>query len=195
MGSKEFATWPNTAELCFGKTGFSKPDCLRYLNKHGVVVSTLDMLFEVPDDAQKVYWVVFKHSSDHQLFLTKHGRKQTISIKGQDVVVGCSDKSVNILRVRICKLPPHINLGVVRTRLSNFGKIDADPEWEMYRNFPERKDFKTGWLIAQMTIDRHIPSYMYIGPHRCLVLYEGQPKTCRQCDSVDHMWNKCLIVL
>ena len=101
-----------------------------------------------------------------------------MSVKGRDVV-GCSEKSVNTLRVRICKLPPHINLGVVRTRLSSYGKIGADPESETYRNFLERKDFKAGWLIAQMTID-HIPSYLNIGPYRCLVFYEGQPKTCRQ---------------
>lgn len=45
-----------------------------------------------------------------------------------------------------------------------------------------------------MTIDQHIPSYLNIGPYRCLVIYEGQPKTCRQCDSTEHMWNKCPVV-
>ena len=49
MAGNEFATWPNTVELVFGKVAFFKPDCLKYLQSHGVVVSTLDMLFEVPD--------------------------------------------------------------------------------------------------------------------------------------------------
>jgi hypothetical protein len=194
MASIEFATWPNTAELCFGNTPFSKPDLLKYLNSHGVVVSALEMLHEVPDASQKIFMVVFKSSSEHQLFMSKHGRKQTIKVRGQDLVVSCSDKSLNYKRVRICKLPPVVNLGIVKTRLGSYGKIEGEPEWEIYRNFPERKDLKTGWLIVNMTIDHHIPSYVNIGPYRCLVIYENQPKTCRQCDSPDHIWAKCPIV-
>ena len=194
MAAIEFATWPNTVELCFGVTQFSKPDLLKYLNSHGVVVNALDMLHEVPDASQKVFMVVFKSSSEHQLFLSRHGRKQIIKVRGQDLVVSCSDKSLNYKRVRICKLPPVINSGIVKTRLSAYGKIEGEVEWETYKNFPERKDLKTGWLIINMTVDRHIPSYTNIGPYRCFVTYEGQPKTCRQCDSPDHMWVKCPIV-
>ena len=150
---------------------------------------------KVPEGVQKAFWVVFKTQSDHQLFLSRHGRKQVIKVRGEDLVVACSDKSQNLKWVRICKLPPSINLGIVRTRLGLFGKIDSDPEWETYRNLPERKDLKTGWLVAYMTIDQHIPSFLNIGPYRCLVIYEGQPKTCRQCDSTEHMWNKCPVVL
>ena len=123
MAAIEFATWPNTVKLCFGFTPFSKPDLLKHLNSHGVVVNALDMLHEVPDASQKVFMVVFKSSSEHQLFLSRHGRKQIIKVRGQDLVVSCSDKSLNYKRVRICKLPPVINSGIVKTRLSAYGKI------------------------------------------------------------------------
>ena len=65
MAAIEFATWPNTVELCFGVTQFSKPDLLKYLNSHDVVVSPLDKLHEVPDASQKIFMVVFKTSSEH----------------------------------------------------------------------------------------------------------------------------------
>ena len=78
-------------------------------------------------ERRKPSWVVFKTSSDNQHFLSRHGRKQVIKVRGEDLTVACSDKSQNFKWVRICKLPPTVNLGVVKTRLGLFGKIDSDP--------------------------------------------------------------------
>ena len=186
--------WPETAEVVLGcqDPRLTKAQCVEFLRDIGVVVSALDALIDVPRENQQVLRLVFKSQKDHQDFLEVHEGNHKRKVNGvlQDVLV--NDRSLNWKFVRFANLPTKFDLGLVKTRLSCFGRI-KNINWEVYsdKSIPELEKVKTGWLKAEMVIDTDIPSYIDIGPHRVFVSYHGQRKTCRICDSVDHMAESC----
>ncbi len=192
MESDEHDVWLNTVELVFGRVRITKLKAIDYLKRFDVVISTLAALFEVPDDGQTVYWITFKTALDHSAFLERHGAERSVKLGDLDVKVACSDKSLHYRDVLLSKIPPNFNIEVVKTVLKNYGQI-TKCEWEVYvdRAMGDLVGCKTGFLKIRMVVDKHIPSYLNIGPHRSYVTYRGQPITCRGCDARGHTWYNC----
>lgn len=191
-GDDEYDVWPNTVELCFGRVRILKVQALGYLKRLGVAACTIDMLHEVADESQTVYWVTFKASTDHAAFLERHGVERTQKLGDLDVKVACADKSQNFRDVFLSKIPPNTNLDAVRTVLRNYGKV-TKCDWEVYQDkaMGDLVGCKTGFVKIRMVVENHIPSYVHVGPHRAFVTYRGQPATCRHCDERGHMFIAC----
>ena len=192
MGPDEHDVWLNTVELVFGRVRVTKLNAIEYLKRYDVVIGTFDALFEVPDDGQTVYWVTFKTAQDHTNFLEHHGQLRSGKLGDIDVRVACSDKSLHYRDVLMSKIPPNFNLEVVKTILKNYGQV-SKCEWEVYvdRAMGDLVGCKTGFIKIRMVIDKHMPSYLNVGPYRAYVTYRNQPITCRGCDARGHTWFAC----
>ncbi|XP_045027946.1 uncharacterized protein LOC123471107 [Daphnia magna] len=94
--------------------------------------------------------------------------------------------------VRIAGIPQNLDLGVVKTRLKEFGTI-IDARWERYRVAEDDVLYPVlaTWMIVRMTLTKNIPSYITIGSYRAMVKYEGQKPTCRLCDDETHFSYNC----
>lgn len=138
---------------------------------------------------------MFKSRNGHSIFLKKYEGVRKTTLEDREVTIVVSDKSVIEKFVKIGNLPPNLSLGVIKNRFSNYGNIKSlnDIRWETYQNKLEPDYFpvKTGWLIIKMVVDTNIPSYVNVGSYRAIVRYSGQIKTCRQCDSENHLWEGC----
>ena len=170
---------------------FGKVTVRRIFKDSGVVVRELDALIGVPGN-QQVFRLVFKSRKSHQDFLKVHEGEHDRRVNGKMQKVLVVDRSLNWKFVRLVNLPTQFDLGLVQTRLKNFGVI-RNIGWEVYKDksIPELEGVKTGLLKAEMVMEDHIPSYINIGPHRVFVSYHGQTKTCCICDSMDHMAESC----
>lgn len=167
----------------------------KYVRSLGVVASDVEALVGVAESHNQIAVVVFKSSKSHVDFLKKYEGRRMEVLEKMNVEVIISDKSVIEKYVRVGNLPPNLSLGVVMSRFSAFGKIKKleDIRWEMYQNKVETEIFpcKTGWLVIKMSVDTNIPSYVSVGSYRAIVRYHGQTRTCRECDSTEHLWERC----
>ena len=111
----------------------------------------------------------------------------------RELTVVIRDSNVEEKFVRIAGIPQNLDLGVVQTRLREFGTV-IDIRWERYRTV-EGDDVMypvlATWMIVRMTVTKNIPSYVNIGSYRAIVKYEGQRPTCRLCDDESHFSNTC----
>ena len=191
------AAWDNAVSIDFGNL-FPKLRALtvhKYVRSLGVVVSDVEALVAVPEDKNQIAIIVFKSGDKHKSFLEEYEGKRDVVLEERKLSIVISDKSVVEKYVKVGNLPPNLSLEVVKHRLSVFGKIKSskDMRWETYLNNVEPDYFpvKTGWLIVKMSVDTNIPSYINVGPYRAIVRYPGQIRTCRHCDSQDHLWEGC----
>ena len=192
MEGDEYDVWPNTVELCFGRVRIFKARAYEYLKRFDVVASTIELLFDVPDASQTIYYVTFRTAESHAAFMSRHGAERTVKLGDADVKVTCADKSLHFRDILLSKIPPNFDLDVIRTVLKNFGKV-SKCEWEVYadRAMGDLVGCKTGFIKIRMVVEKHVPSYVNIGPYRCYVTYKGQPITCRHCDDRGHTWVAC----
>ena len=192
MEGDEYDVWPNTVELCFGRVRIFKARAFEYLKRFDVVASTIELLFDVPDASQAIYYVTFRTAESHSAFMSRHGAERTVKLGDADVKVTCADKSLHFRDILLSKIPPNFDLDAIKTILKNFGKV-SKCEWEVYadRAMGDLVGCKTGFIKIRMVVEKHLPSYVNIGPYRCYVTYKGQPITCRHCDDRGHTWIAC----
>ncbi|KZS04175.1 Uncharacterized protein APZ42_032925 [Daphnia magna] len=110
----------------------------------------------------------------------------------KEVNVVIRDSNIQEKFVRTAGIPPNLDLGVVKTRLKEFGTI-IDARWECYRVAEDDVLYPVlvTWMIVRMTLTKNIPSYFTIGSYRAMVKYEGQKPTCRLCDDETHFSYNC----
>jgi len=77
---------------------------------------------------------------------------------------------------------------VVHNRLSKYGSILFSRENKILGT-----DVLSGSLTVKMRVRDQIPSFIYIGPIFLAVNYDGQPHTCRKCDSTSHIARACQV--
>ena len=123
--------------------------------------------------------VTFKTVADTQSFLNL------------DFVATSSLASQNSSRplwVRVHFKLAELQSKVVHDYLSTYGSILFSRE-----NTIIGTDVLSGSLTFKMRLNDHIPSFIYIGPICLAVNYDGQPPTCRKCDSTSHIARACQV--
>ncbi|KAK4045833.1 hypothetical protein OUZ56_033871 [Daphnia magna] len=128
----------------------------------------------------------------HLKFLSQHSGIVRTELEGKEVDVVIRDSNIQEKFVRIAGIPQNLDLGVVKTRLKEFGTI-IDACWERYRVAEDDVlyPFLATWMIVRMTLTKNIPSYITIGSYRAMGKYEGQKPTCRLCDDETHFSYNC----
>ena len=92
-------------------------------------------------------------------------------------------------RVRIANLPPEIPDGTLRDVLTKYGEVKKITEEQWSRIYRYR--FYNGIRLAEITLQKHIPSHMIILGNCVLLPYEGQPITCYGCNQPGHQFIEC----
>ncbi|XP_045023200.1 uncharacterized protein LOC123467287, partial [Daphnia magna] len=126
------------------------------------------------------------------VFLSQHSGIVRTELEGKEVGVVIRDSNIQEKFVRIAGIPQNLDLGVVQTRLKNFGNV-IEARWVRYRVAEDEVLYPVlaTWMIVRMTVTKNIPSYITIGSYRAMVKYDGQKPTCRLCDDETHFSYNC----
>ncbi|XP_045034573.1 uncharacterized protein LOC123475646 [Daphnia magna] len=172
------AKWLNSVDVDFG-VQFPR---LSMRAVHGFVRS-------LKVEPQDLLGLVAAYTSN---FLSQHSGIVRTELEGKEVNVVIRDSNIPEKFVRIAGIPQNLDLGVVKTRLKEFGTI-IDARWERYRVAEDDVLYPVlaTWMIVRMTLTKNIPSYITIGSYRAMVKYEGQKPTCRLCDDETHFCYNC----
>jgi hypothetical protein len=73
--------------------------------------------------------------------------------------------------------------------ISEYGKVINLNDEVWGRNMPY--PVKNGVRAVKLNLKQHVPSYVNIKGIRCLVTYNGQPRTCMICNESEHMRQDC----
>ncbi|KAK4030305.1 hypothetical protein OUZ56_023307 [Daphnia magna] len=179
------AKWLNSVDIDFG-VQFPR---LSMRTVHGFVRS----LKVEPQDLLGLVAVLDTRNQRHtpQVFVPTQWYRQD-RIEGKEVGVVIRDRNIQEKFVRIAGIPQNLDLGVVQTRLKNFGNV-IEARWERYRVSEDEVLYPVlaTWMIVRMTVTKNIPSYITIGSYRAMVKYDGQKPTCRLCDDETHFSYNC----
>ncbi|XP_045034562.1 uncharacterized protein LOC116930487 [Daphnia magna] len=172
------AKWLNSVDVDFG-VQFPR---LSMRAVHGFVRS-------LKVEPQDLFGLVAAYTSS---FLSQHSGIVRTELEGKEVNVVIRDSNIQEKFVRIAGIPQNLDLGVVKTRLKEFGTI-IDARWERYQVAEDDVLYPVlaTWMIVRMTLTKNIPSYITIGSYRAMVKYEGQKLTCRLCDDETHFSYNC----
>ncbi|KZS08465.1 Uncharacterized protein APZ42_027533 [Daphnia magna] len=171
--------WQNCVDIDFG-VQFPR---LSMRAVHGFVrsfkVEPQDVLglVAVLEKRNLVARITFTTEAYTRSFLSKHSGIVRTELEGKEVNVVIRDSNIEERFVRIAGIPNNLDLGVVQTRLQEYGTVIDT--------------LLATWMIVRMTLTKNIPSYVNIGSYRSLVKYEGQQPTCRLCDDENHFSNNC----
>lgn len=188
------ANWLNSVDIDFG-VQFPR---LSMRTVHGFVrslkVEAQDLLglVAVQDTRNQVARITFTTEACNSSFLSRHSGIVKTELEGKEVNVVIRDSNIQEKFVRIAGVPQNLDLGVVKTRLKEYGTI-IDARWERYRVVGDEVLYPVlaTWMIVRMTVTKNIPSYLTIGSYRAVVKYEGQKPTCRLCDDESHFSYSC----
>ncbi|XP_045032208.1 uncharacterized protein LOC123474331 [Daphnia magna] len=149
-------------------------------------------LVAILDTRNQVARITFTTEAYTSSFLSQHSGIVRTELEGKEVDVVIRDSNIQEKFVRIAGIPQNLDLGVVKTRLKEFGTI-IDACWERYRVAEDDVlyPFLATWMIVRMTLTKNIPSYITIGSYRAMGKYEGQKPTCRLCDDETHFSYNC----
>ncbi|KAK4030883.1 hypothetical protein OUZ56_024270 [Daphnia magna] len=127
-----------------------------------------------------------------QVFLSQHRGIVRTELEGKEVGVVIRDSNIQEKFVRIAGIPQNLDLGVVQTRLKEFGNV-IEARWERYRMAEDEVLYAVlaTWMIVRMTVTKNILSYIAIGSYRAMVKYNGQKSTCRLWDNETHFSYNC----
>ena len=91
--------------------------------------------------------------------------------------------------LRVFRLPVEVSNEHVVTALAQYGTV-VDCYYERWSNY-EFKGAMNGIRGVKMNLKKDVPSYMKICGVEVLILYDGQPKTCRTCHQQGHLYFDC----
>ncbi|KAK4027975.1 hypothetical protein OUZ56_017131 [Daphnia magna] len=179
------AKWLNSVDVDFG-VQFPR---LSMRAVHGFVrslkVEPQDLLglVAVLDTRNQVARITFTTEAYTSNFLSQHSGIVRTELEGKEVNVVIRDSNIPEKFVRIAGIPQNLDLGVVKTRLKEFGTI-IDARWERYRVAEDDVLYPVlaTWMIVRMTLTKNIPSYITIGSYRAMV---------KLCDDETHFSYNC----
>ena len=91
--------------------------------------------------------------------------------------------------LRVMRLPIEIPHADVISSLTPYGKVN-ECLYEKWTNYDGKGVFN-GIRNVKIELKKNIPSYMTIMGVEALILYDGQPKTCRKCGEEGHLYITC----
>ncbi len=124
--------------------------------------------------------VTLKRSADRENLL------QQGYIMWDEEKIVLEDPNNGVAYVLVQYAPFELREEFFRKRLSRYGIVlnsrrNKIPETEVYN----------GLITVRMILKQHIPSFIQVGGYSVMCRYPGQPRTCRRCDSIDHVAAEC----
>jgi hypothetical protein len=164
----------------------------KFVRSLEVKVENLMGISAVLETRNQVARLTFTTEALCKEFIEKHGGVKNVEIEGKATKVIIRDSNIVERFVRITGIPYSLDEGIIKRRFREFGEV-FETRWEKYHVAGDEFLYPvlSSWLIVRMSIERDIPSYVTIGEYRAIVRYQGQPPTCRTCDSRSHMGKDC----
>lgn len=155
----------------------------------GFQPSQLDYIFAFP--GRKIFEVVFTTFSSYELCVNRFNSKKNVTPCLQKIhLIPLSERDIRTVTVLIHS--ERIKVEDITTWLSMHCTI-------LNTSLMRDEDgIKTGASKFQVRLKKdaegnyhHLPSLIQLGPIRGYVFYNGQPKECRKCGSLDHIAANC----
>ncbi|KAK4017884.1 hypothetical protein OUZ56_033836 [Daphnia magna] len=180
------AKWLNSVDIDFG-VQFPK---LSMRTVHGFVrslkVDAQDLLglVAVLDTRNQVARITFTSEAYTSSCLSQHSGIVRTELEGKEVSVVIKDSNIQEKFVLIAGIPQNLDLGVVQTRLKEFGNV-IEARWERYRVAEDEVLYPVlaTWMIVRMTVTKNIPSYITIGSYRAMVNTNNLETETMECDT------------
>lgn len=104
--------------------------------------------------------------------------------------VSISQAGFGVRTVRIFELPFEVPAERINVALAPYGKVLSN----FAEKFSAAHKYPVLNGIRQVKIDlhKHIPSYVNVCGYRAIVMYDGQPKTCANCNLPGHVRAECI---
>lgn len=150
---------------------------LEAFDKAGIEI---DYISSIQWRASNRTWVV---SFDNQLAKETALQISSVQIAGTTVFLGDCENS--LVLVKIFEAPAELPDTVVIGRLSHYGQVLS------FRRDKIAQFIESGVRTARMRLHRHIPSIVNLAGEYVRFWYPNQPKTCRNCGSIDHLARDC----
>ena len=109
-----------------------------------------------------------------------------IQIAGRTLAV--QDTKRSLMYVAVYDAPFELEDGALEKILSKYGQVKG-----IRRQWFKDSGIQTGIRTVRMRVDSPIPSYIRVGTMVISTKYTGQSKTCRKCDSPDHLARNCFV--
>lgn len=139
----------------------------------------------------KIY-IEFTDEQEVKKFLDTNGYdKHMTTEKHEQIQVTFHKCDEEIKLIRIYSLPMGMNNQSIEKSLMSYGKIKSIQDERYAAHDDCFAGLKTGVKIVYMILQHDIPSYIEIEGHRVIIVYNGQPKTCSLCNSVEHLRHDC----
>lgn len=110
---------------------------------------------------------------------------------GTTTTVKLEDAGQGVVTLRVFRLPPEVESGVVRAALARYGTVvDCyEEKWTKY----EGCGLPNGVRGVKMQLQQgvNVPSYMRIKGIEAVIHYDGQIETCRKCNAEGHRLYEC----
>lgn len=173
----------NTLRIVFAK----RPSALEIHEWIDTVLAvTVDQLEAIQlDGHQNCVFLKFVSSGPCEEILRRtNGQSTFVTADKERIHVTLEQAIDNMKMVRVLNLPVEVDNQKLLTELAGYGRVVTlqDEVWNKKYKFT----VKTGVRIAKMEIKKDIPSYITIDGYRCVVIYQGQPRTCSYCQSPNH---------
>lgn len=140
----------------------------------------IDFITSIQWRASNRTWVV---SFDNQLAKETALEVSSLEIGGTTVFLG--DCENRLVLVKIFEAPAELPDTVVIGRLQHYGQVLS------FRRDKIAQFIESGVRTARMRLHRHIPSVLNLAGEIVRVWYPNQPKSCRNCGSLDHLVRDC----
>ena len=109
------------------------------------------------------------------------------SIKANDMTLFFNDADHKFSFVTVFNAPYELENYIIEKNLEKYGRIISS----RYGHIPGHPEVQNGLRHFRMVLSSNIPNWIYIGKFSLMIRYDGQEKTCRRCDAVDHLANAC----
>lgn len=179
-----------TLSITFSAKKTSLEDLAKFVRFLGFTLTDIEVLQE--EYGGRMVHVKFREGKNAEERIEEILRTPRRQFKDSDGLIQdlfMTKNGVTIDFVKIRNLPPEAGLSALRQELSEYGSC-LDVSWDRFQHGPF-KGVRNGTRIATMSLVSHVPSYIRVLGYEGVVEYAGQPKTCRVCDSQEHLRANC----
>lgn len=169
---------PYTAFFTAPAASFTTKDIFDALLTDGIPASAVRCLQRSPNGN---VLVTFASKQYRDLFL----RRSSFVVRRERYVTHPGSR--RILFVTIYDAPHELPDSAIEHRLSRYGKIFSSRRGKV----PGYPDVFNGLRHLRMELNTHVPCFLRFGKFQIRVKYDGQPITCRRCNSRDHLYKDC----
>ena len=169
---------PYTAFFSAPSSSFTAKDIFDALLTDGIPASAVRCLQRSPNGNVLITFALQKY---RDLFL----RRSSFIVRRSHFVTHPGSR--RLLFVTVYDAPHELPDSALEHRLSCYGRIFSMRRG-MVQGYP---DVFNGLRHLRIELKTHIPCFLRFGKYQVRVKYDGQPTTCRRCNSRDHLYKDC----